>query len=661
MHNHKTLYPTLILGSSLLLTACGSSNTTENTSSATKQLFLGGGNLQVCSSMAQTQCEDWAAYRRDNLSQVVDKVIRTPVEEPVSVTAEYRARVINASAWQQEPLMQEAIRNALQTLDNQQQGQAYASWDAFKAAMLALESSTINVSIDGTAIDGEYLWYDSSSDQWDALSYLKMDDGIIQYTANNRNLDSLKQHFAGQTELISALNSLVIDQSYSYIELVTLLGESFNQLSIEDQFVLLRSLRNHIDYSRPVEYVAIAQSTSQDSLAAYKHFVAMAKKASGQESQPTILVMTSSSNNNYDVVDYYTALFTQAGAHSQWLPIDRAWRESVDNQDCQNLQLRHDVYAGKPHQDIYFSDYAATKQQTCENPALISEMIENADGLFINGGSQLRTLQSLITDNQDSPEMVKIRQRFEAGQLVIGGTSAGSAVQTGGALNDTANVNPMIDGGSSHDVLRDGYSNNVMQPNGGLALFHWGITDTHFSERARETRLITLAQQQGVRFGFGVDETTALIVSQPVGEQQNATMEVVGKNGVYIIDLQEANIEQSKPLVISKVNSHYLNQGDQFTWFPASQSYEIQFDHQASLKGVDNSAATPTSDDILYQDNYRKMASALVTTGAIMASGESYENDPKYQVTLSRQAETQTVIHNGKASYQHLLLEIAPK
>ncbi|MDM7859588.1 hypothetical protein QTP81_03075 [Alteromonas sp. ASW11-36] len=68
---------------------------------------------------------------------------------------------------------------------------------------------------------------------------------------------------------------------------------------------------------------------------------------------------------------------------------------------------------------------------------------------------------------------------------------------------------------------------------GGLASFPIGVLDTHFSERNREARLIVLTAQTGARYGFGVDETTALFT------RFNATeldYYVVGAGGVFAVD-----------------------------------------------------------------------------------------------------------------------------
>ncbi len=654
MYNRKHFCLTVLAAGLTLAHTSVAANTTN------KQLFLGGGQFPVCSSMTQSACSDWDSYRQTQLAGIADQDIRTPVDEQFSVAAGYRARVVNSNAWAAEPLMQQAIDNALQALETQQNGQPFASWDDFRSALIAVDAATVNVTIDGKAIDGDYLWYDSSEAQWDTYGYLKMDDGLITYTSDNSKQLAAQQRFAGNSTVLNALNKLIDGHTYSYIDFMTEVGHGeFGALTMEEQFALLRIFRDEANYNRPVEYVALNDSSSAATIAAYQAFVNMAQSAAtDKEAKPTVLVMTSSSSNSYDAAEHYTAAFEQAGANAIWLPLDRSWRDARDAGNCENLQVLHDVHAGQAHQDVYFAEYAAAKQQACEDPASVLDMINSASGLFINGGSQQRSLESLMVDGVDSPEMAAIRARVEAGNMVIGGSSAGTAVQAGGQLHAGAPVNPMINGGSSHDVLRDGYSSDEMYAAGGLGMFHWGITDTHFSERAREGRLLTLAQQHGVRFGFGVDETTALLVTEGADV---TTMEVVGANGVYIIDLQGSQVVQAKPLNINGVTTHFLNEGDKFIWNPQSQSYQIEFNSAATVVGVSNKARTVRNSDVLYQDNYRQMVSEMVTRGSSRAEGTSYESDPTYQVILTRQSETLGATHSSKASYQYISAEVKPR
>ncbi len=660
-----------VITSLLLITACYSDNDQQavnpndlnNTDTYTKRLFLAGGHLTACSSMAPDECNDWDEVRTTLFADIEDTAIRSPQSEMVSISNQYVARVLTTSAWQSEPEWQSALDNTFQALQSDNPSLEYDSWDAFKTAFIGVSTARVNTDIDGVEADGDYLWYSSSSDQWDALHYLKMDDGVVQYTPNSTNLALLLDVFAGNSAVSAAINTLELNKQYPYIDLVNTLSPAFNSLAIEDQYRLLRALRNDVSYQRPLERVSLSDTYSEGSINAYQAFISLAAENTPDGEKPTVLVMTSSSNNNYDAVDVYLEIFSQAGANSVWLPIDRAYRQAVDAGRCEDLQLFHDIYTGKPHQDIYFPDYAAIKQQACEAPSSLLELIASADGLFINGGSQSRSLDSLVTDLGDSEEMALIRQRYEAGKLLVGGSSAGTAVMTGGKLDANANTNPMIDGGTNYDVLVGGYPSSAYVESGGLGLFTLGVTDTHFSERARETRLIKLLQQQQTRFGFGVDETTALIVRQEVANQEASpiSMSVVGAGGVYIIDMADSSLVEAQPLWITDVKTHFLREGDIFEVDMSELSYDIRFSEQSSNTEIDETVEPLTNDDILYtkQDNYRYLAQQMIDGKASKAEGTSYENDPAYTVTLERGNQSQAVTdQEGNSSYQSIMVDI---
>jgi cyanophycinase len=69
----------------------------------------------------------------------------------------------------------------------------------------------------------------------------------------------------------------------------------------------------------------------------------------------------------------------------------------------------------------------------------------------------------------------------------------------------------------------------------GMGFFDYGIPEQHFSERGREGRAIRLAADTNQDMIYGVNEATALIVTNPNTTQ--AEMEVMGNNGVQIFNL----------------------------------------------------------------------------------------------------------------------------
>ncbi len=297
------------------------------------------------------------------------------------------------------------------------------------------------------------------------------------------------------------------------------------------------ALRDHLELPRTdpsglerVEALRLGASRDQASVEIFQRFVAMAGKA-GRTERPTIVVLTTSSRDPTDAVDFYLQAFEQAGARSIWLPLDAALRAARADGACARLaeyQARHlGVYERWRVAPQRFMEQLAF----CGQDDAGLELIEKADGIFFNGGDQSLTLAALVDeDGQPTRELERLRQRFDAGTLAVGGTSAGSAVQasgfmlTGGgnreALAHGPNLQPPTPPGCDRDGscpegVRAGQL--TLRSGGGLGLFTPGLVDTHFSERMRQFRLAVALKSLPARVAVGVDETTALEVNAGSG------------------------------------------------------------------------------------------------------------------------------------------------
>jgi cyanophycinase len=171
--------------------------------------------------------------------------------------------------------------------------------------------------------------------------------------------------------------------------------------------------------------------------------------------------------------------------------------------------------------------------------------VAEASGIFFTGGDQLR----ITSQVGDSPVYRAILDRYYDGAL-IAGSSAGAA-----AMPDT-----MITGGPGDE------SNEIsalsMAP--GLGLIHGIVTDSHFAQRGRMGRLLGAVAQNPRNLGLGIDEATAVLISQP------AMFTVVGPGAVYIVDgaeityssLSEDNLDGV--VTIHDIKLHVLDEGDYF-------------------------------------------------------------------------------------------------
>ncbi|MGB3295587.1 MAG: cyanophycinase [Phormidesmis sp.] len=336
--------------------------------------------------------------------------------------------------------------------------------------------------------------------------------------------------------------------------------------------------------------------------------------------------------------------------------------------------------------DILYGDAADVEwipitRDTCggiknDQGSAIARQIKNRNGFIFTGGDQ-----SFITDcffnedpvtqkRTDTALISALRDQFEVG-AVIAGTSAGTAVQP---------VAPMITNGETYEALRDGpvsfvgsppFNNTLYyNPLGGLGFFDYGLIDSHFSERGRQGRLIRLAADLGVETTYGVDENTALVVTDAGTDEVN--FEVLGEGGVFISDLAEAEVgEKNGYWTISDVKAAYLTEGDQFDPLTKTAS----FGDKSLLMGSQSQEVPLVENIFSYYDDdlgdwtnqraFTEGAIALFNSAATTAFGESFEDDPTYGVMLTKLAESRGFAGldsqgNLKVSFENLAVDIAP-
>lgn len=404
------------------------------------------------------------------------------------------------------------------------------------------------------------------------------------HAVNNDFLYSKLLHInsngAGLTknELFDALN----DEGFS--------NDHIRKLSDAEYFILLDALEMqqlNENGARLQEKVSLTSTKEKASVEVYTAFIdgarakRAAKNAANQQTgednaldTPTrIGVVTASSRDPFEAVDFYLGVFQQPDVEVMWLPLSPAFQkavfvESMGGNGCEQLE----VFRAQNH--LYdkarvYSQRTEMQRQWCEDSSLAIDALSNLDGIFFNGGDQSKTLAALSTPTgKPTPFLKTLRSMWRNNQIIVGGTSAGTAVQAGGYTN--GRPVPMLTSGNSQGVLSSGVfsvppvsercedegcehglvDNAVtVNPTGGLGLFNVGLLDTHFSERDREVRLIAATAQSSQQFGFGVDETTALVVDMHVNQhdnQQSAEFTVVGKSGVFIVDLGQGRVEESR-------------------------------------------------------------------------------------------------------------------
>jgi len=307
----------------------------------------------------------------------------------------------------------------------------------------------------------------------------------------------------------------------------------------------------------------------------------------------------------------------------------------------------------------------------------VASQISDRNAFIFTGGDQ-----SFITDcffNEDAATQTRtdtaliesLRQQFDEG-AVIAGTSAGTAVQPSA---------PMVTNGESYEALRDGsvsfvgsppFNNTLYyNPLGGLGFFEYGLLDSHFSERGRQGRIVRLASDLGVDKAYGVDENTALVVTNAGTETVNFS--ILGQGGVSIFDVSESTVgEKDGYWTIAGVQETYLTEGDQFN--PLTD--EATFGNKTSLTGSEQSGKVPVEKNIFsyFDDNlgtwtdpraFTETAIALFNSTETQALGESFESEPTYGVILTKSAEAAGFsgidsLGNVRYSFADLEIAIAP-
>ncbi|MFG2825471.1 cyanophycinase [Kitasatospora sp. NPDC048365] len=268
----------------------------------------------------------------------------------------------------------------------------------------------------------------------------------------------------------------------------------------------------------------------------------------------------------------------------------------------------------------------------------VINQINSMTGFFFGGGDQSRLVTTLLkSDNTDSPALAAIRAKFTAGAAIMG-TSAGTTI---------ANGPDMVTGGESWDGLRYGsytsisssYPNDLSyRPEGGFNFFTSGLVDTHFAARGREGRITRLAADTGHTRAFGIDEDTALVVTNP--GSSNETDTVVGTNGVSVFDLRSATIgTHSGYWSIDNVKWSYLTNGDSYnptTWTTTSTkpTYNPGTGTVGSRWSDIFSSPAPTTG---HPYQMVKMATELVNAGrSTYQYGISYESGPTFEADLTK-------------------------
>ncbi|MBD2345556.1 cyanophycinase [Anabaena subtropica] len=183
-----------------------------------------------------------------------------------------------------------------------------------------------------------------------------------------------------------------------------------------------------------------------------------------------------------------------------------------------------------------------TREDATSSTAL--EAIAKATGIFFTGGDQAR-ITSILKDTEID---AAIHKRCSEG-VVIGGTSAGAAVMPDKMIVEgDSQTNPRLE---------------IVEMGPGLGFLPGVVIDQHFSERGRLGRLMTALIREPAVLGFGIDENTAMVVT-------DSHIEIIGQGSVTIVDESDStynNMDQilrDEALAICGAKLHILPHGYKF-------------------------------------------------------------------------------------------------
>lgn len=359
---------------------------------------------------------------------------------------------------------------------------------------------------------------------------------------------------------------------------------------------------------------------------------------------PKIIVTTASSRDPYESADFYEGLFANQGVEVEWLPLTPALAFAIDNNQCNNLPKLRQGLSGSVNRETVYPDRTAAELKLCKSgEQVLIKKLQSADAIMFNGGDQTLTKSIFYRKNNTAYPWTKTIR--ETGMLI--GTSAGTAVQ-GGGINKFGMV-PMITNGSSKQALLtgaissirpsedcekdDSCSENVSSKTltydekGGLASFDLGILDTHFSERNRSLRLFTLVAHTNQEYGFGIDETTALIVDTYDGNKQ---ISVIGKSGVVVI----SSISKSE------FNYSYWPSGSQVSFDGNKFSLSSPSEGKAKAKAHPK-VKMPLIENVLSSKKLKKLTQLMCLIDQTSANAYDKDQDLDLKLTFSKTKNTQ--------------------
>jgi cyanophycinase len=172
-------------------------------------------------------------------------------------------------------------------------------------------------------------------------------------------------------------------------------------------------------------------------------------------------------------------------------------------------------------------------------------LLENATGIFLTGGNQLR-----ISTVLGGTPVAKAIRCLNAHGVTVGGTSAGAAILS----------EHMIAFGAEGATPRAGMA--TLAP--GFGMTNRVIIDQHFRQRDRLGRLLTALAYNPFAIGLGLDEDTAAFIDP------QDVLHVAGAGAITVVDTSAiehssiASAEVGQPFLMTGIKVHLLTAGAKY-------------------------------------------------------------------------------------------------
>jgi cyanophycinase len=176
----------------------------------------------------------------------------------------------------------------------------------------------------------------------------------------------------------------------------------------------------------------------------------------------------------------------------------------------------------------------------------LEERVAAVDGLFFSGGDQL-----LLASLYGGTTFLKaLKDRYINDKIVIAGTSAGAMAMS----------TPMIYAGSK-EVEELGGEIKVTT---GLEFLKDVCIDTHFVHRGRFIRLAQVIASNPTCIGIGIEEDTAILVTNGVYAEVLGSGTIIIIDGYNISQTNVADFGSKRPISIRDLRVHILSSGDKY-------------------------------------------------------------------------------------------------